>query len=153
MKTNACMLLRVMCEWCIGLYHKDDLKMKTIRISCNLCFHIHRVTSSFMRMSTDGYTMMMIFIMLDMTFGRLLTSGCRLWTASPTMMGLGGVNCQEIHARMCGSCVGKYYAPNFILIGGHPYDGFNERSLIISCMYLHSLTPIIKSLTKYFLKY
>ena len=29
-KTNACMLPWVMCEKCIGLCHKDFLKMKTI---------------------------------------------------------------------------------------------------------------------------
>ena len=37
MKANACMLLRVMCERCIGLCLQDDLKMKTIGTSCILC--------------------------------------------------------------------------------------------------------------------
>ena len=36
MKANACMLPRVMCERCIGLCHKNDLKMKTIGTSCIL---------------------------------------------------------------------------------------------------------------------
>jgi len=67
MKVNACMLLRVMCEQCIGLCHKDDLKMKTTGTSCILCVHIHRDTSPFMMMSTDAYTMMMIIIMSRMT--------------------------------------------------------------------------------------
>ena len=69
------------------------------------------------------------------------------------MMGLGGANRLGIHARMCRSCVGKYYASNFVRTGGHPYDGFNDRFLIMSCMCLHSLTSIVGSLTKYSLKY
>ena len=40
MKTNTYMLLRVIYEWCIGLCHEDDLKMKTIGISCILCVHV-----------------------------------------------------------------------------------------------------------------
>ena len=34
------MLPRVMCELCIGLCHKNDLKMKIIGSSCILCGHI-----------------------------------------------------------------------------------------------------------------
>ena len=77
MKINTCMLPRVMCERCIGLCHKDDLKMKTIRTSCILCIHIHWVTSPFMMMSMDVYNMTMITIMPRMTLRGLLTSGRR----------------------------------------------------------------------------
>ena len=79
-------------------------------------------------------------------FANLRTS---LREARSTMMGLGGANFLGIHACMCGLCVGKYYTSNFVRTGGHPNDMF----LIMSCMYLHSLTPIVGSLTKYFLKY
>ena len=125
--------LRVICERCIRLCHKDDLKMKTIRISCILCAHIHWVTSPFMIMCTDAYTMMMIIIMPHMT---------RLRIASSTMMGLEGCKSRlGIHASTCGSCIGKYYTSNFVPTRDHPYDDFNNRSLIMSCMCLHSLTP------------
>ena len=77
MKVNACMLLRVTCEQCIGLCHKDNLKMKTTGTSCVLCVHIHHVTSLLMRMSTDAYTMMIIIIMPCMILEGLLTSGRR----------------------------------------------------------------------------
>ena len=56
----------------------------------------------------------------------------------------GGVNLLGTHARTCKSCVGKYYTFNFVRIGGHIYDGFNNRSLILSCMCLYSLTPTVK---------
>ena len=119
--------------------------MKTIGISCILCVHIHRIISAFMITSTDEYTMMMIIIPF-MIFEGLLTSihliidnqldydeskGCEL----------------RIHARTYGSCIWKYYTSNLIQIGAHLYGGFNDRSLIMNCMCLHSLTPIVKSLT------
>ena len=66
MKVNACMLLRVMCEWRIGLCLKDDLKMKTIGTSYILCVHIHRDTSPFMMMSADAHSMMMRVFMGSM---------------------------------------------------------------------------------------
>ena len=75
MKANACMLLRIMCGRCIGLCHKNDLKIQTIGTSCILCVHIHRVTFPFMMMGTNAYTMMIIVnIMPCMTFWGLLTS-------------------------------------------------------------------------------
>ena len=67
MKANACMLLIIMCERCIGLCHKDDSKMKTVGTLCILCVHIHRDTFSFMMKSTDTYTMIMMMIMSCMT--------------------------------------------------------------------------------------
>ena len=74
MKANTCMLLRETYEPCIGLCHKDDLKMKTIGTSCILCVHIHWVTSPFMMMSRDAYTMiMMMIIMSRIILGGLLT--------------------------------------------------------------------------------
>ena len=39
------------------------------------------------------------------------------------------MNRLSIHARTCGSCVGKYCTSNFVRAGGHPYDGSNDRSL------------------------
>ena len=45
------------------------------------------------------------------------------------MIGLGGANCLEIHACMCGSRVRKYYTSNFVRTRGHPYNGFNDKSL------------------------
>ena len=127
MKANACMLLRVICERYIALCHKDDLKMKTIGTSCILCVHKHRVTPPFMIMSTNAYTMMMM-IMPRMTLGFC-------WS---TLI-----------------CVGRvYYTSNFIWTRANPYDGFNDRFLIMSCMCLHSLTPIVGPFTaKYFLNY
>ena len=76
MKANACMLLRVMCEWCIGLCYNDDLKMNIIGTSCILCRHIYRDTSSFMMMSMNAYTIMMM-VMPRMTLRGLMTFGCR----------------------------------------------------------------------------
>ena len=90
--------------------------------------------SSFMMLSTDAYIMMMIIIMPRMTLEGLLTSGRWLRRASPTMMGPGDVNHLGIHAHTCGSCVGKYYTSNFVWTRGHPYDDFNDRSLIMSCI-------------------
>ena len=88
MKANACMLPRVMCERCIGLCHKNDLKIKTTWTSCILCVHIHQLTSSFMMMSMDAYTiMMMMMIMPCMIYGGLLISRHRLRTTSSTMTG------------------------------------------------------------------
>ena len=87
MKTNTYMVLRVIYEWCIGVCHEYDLKMKTIRTSCILCVHIQRDTSPFMMMSTDVYTMMMMVIMPSMTLKGLLTSGR---TISSTMIGQEG---------------------------------------------------------------
>ena len=58
-KANACMLLKVMCERCIGLCLKDGLKMNTIGTSCILCVHIYRDTSPLMMMSADAHSMMM----------------------------------------------------------------------------------------------
>jgi len=63
----VCMLLRVLCERCIGLCPKDDLKMKTIENSCILCVHMHRDTSQFMMMSADAQSMMMRVFMRSMT--------------------------------------------------------------------------------------
>ena len=64
MKINACTLLTVMCERCIGLCHKNDLEVKTIGTLCILCVHIHRDTSPFMVTSTDAYTMIMMIMMI-----------------------------------------------------------------------------------------
>ena len=58
----------------------------------------------------------------------------------------------KFHARTCGLCVGKYYTFNFVPTLGHPYDGLNHRSLIMSYMNLHSLTPIVGSLNWVFVK-
>ena len=69
------------------------------------------------------------------------------------MMGLGGANCLGTHARTYGSCVEKYYISNFVWIGGHLYNGFTDRSLVMRCMCLYSLTSIVGSLIEYFLKY
>ena len=90
MKANACMLLRVMCEWCIGLCLKDDLKMKTIGTSCILYVNIHRDTSSFMMISLNPHSMMIIKVFMGSMTPRVsLTSGrrCRLVTRE----GPGGV--------------------------------------------------------------
>ena len=79
MKVNACILFRVMCEWCIGLCHKDDLTMKTL---CILCAHKHRVTSPFMMMSTDAYAIMLMPCMTLkdlLIFGRRYGQLTRLW--------------------------------------------------------------------------
>ena len=65
---------------------------------------------------------------------------------------LEGANRLETHARTCGSCVGKYYTSNFVLTGGYLYDGFNDRSLIMSCTCLHSLAPIVEVAFWVFLK-
>ena len=91
MKVNACMLPRVMCERCIGLCHKNDLKIKTTWTSCILCVHIHQLTSSFMMMSMDAYTIMMMMIMSHMILRGLLSSRRQLQTASSTMMSPSGV--------------------------------------------------------------
>ena len=65
----------------------------------------------------------------------------------------GGAYRSGIHARKCGSCVEKYYTSNFVWTGGYPYDGFKNKSLIMSCMWLPSLIAIVGSLIEYFLKY
>ena len=49
-----------------------------------------------------------------------------LRTTSSTMMGLGSVNRLGIHAHTRGSGIEKYYTSNFVSIGGHPYDDFND---------------------------
>ena len=50
------MLLRVMFERYIRLFHKNDLKIKIIGTSCILCVHIHWDIFPFMMMSMDAYT-------------------------------------------------------------------------------------------------
>ena len=67
MKANACMLLRVMCERCIGLCLKDDLKMKIIGTSCILCVHIYWDTSPVMMMSADAHNKMIRVFIGSMT--------------------------------------------------------------------------------------
>ena len=67
MKAKACILIRVISEVYIGLCHKDVLKMKNPR---DLMHFVCTYTSSyfsFMMMSTDAYTMMMIIIKPCMT--------------------------------------------------------------------------------------
>ena len=76
-----------------------------------------------------------------------------LRTTYSVMMGPRGANRLRIHARTCGSCLGKYYTSNFVRIGGHPYDGFNDRSLDHELHVFAFLTRILGSLTEYFLKY
>ena len=77
MKANACMLLKVMCERCIGLCLKDDLKIKTMGTSFILYVNIHRDTSSFMMISANPHSMMIMVFMGSMTPRVSLTSGRR----------------------------------------------------------------------------
>ena len=49
--------------------------MKTIDTSCILCVHLHQVTSPFVMMSMNAYTMVMMSIIMScMIFEDLLTS-------------------------------------------------------------------------------
>ena len=128
MKTNTYLLFNVTYEWCIGLCHKDYLKMKTIGTSCNVSIHIHRDTSPFMIMSTDAYAIMIMMMMIipRMTPRGLLTSGqlTRLWWVQ------GGANYLGIYNHTCGSCVEKYYTSNFCPDWKSPIWLFlNDRSL------------------------
>ena len=74
-------------------------------------------------MSIDAYTMMMMIIMPRMILEGLMSSRCRYGQLARLWWVQRGANRLEIHALMCELCVGKYYKFNFILTGGHPYDG------------------------------
>ena len=127
--------------------------MKLVGISYILCVHIHWVTSPFMIMSIDAYTMLMMMIMPRMMLGGLLTSRHLAMDNQLDCDGFKGVNRLGTHACMCWLCVGKYYTSYFVRTGGHVYNGFNDRFLSISYMYFHSLTSTVGSLIEYFLKY
>ena len=86
--------------------------------------------------------MMMIMIMPRMILKGMLTSR-RL--ATDNYLGYHGSRGCKLFGGLTLTrlCVGKYCTSNFVWTGGHFYDGFNYRSLIMSCMCLHSLTPIV----------
>ena len=124
--------------------------METIGTSCILCVHKHRITSPFMMMSMDAYTMIMIIIIMPhMKLGGILTSEHPTMESYPDYVG----------SRRCelsgDSRLHMWVVCREVLVqtGGHPNDAFNDRSLIMSCMWFHSLNPIVRSLTEYFSKY
>ena len=66
-----------MCERCIGLCLKDDLKTNTIGNSCILYVNIHHNTYSFMMISANPHSMMIKVFMGSMTPRVSLTSDRR----------------------------------------------------------------------------
>ena len=102
-----------------GIASQELFKMQTTGTSCILYAHLHWVTSYFMMMSTDAYTMMII-ITPCMIFNDLLY----LQTSS--------------------------YSP---LVRLWLAQGVCEPPRLDDYMFLHSLTPVVGSLTEYFLKY
>ena len=133
---------------------KDGLKMKTIGTSCILCSY----TLGYFSIYDDEYGH--VHYDDDDEYGRVHydddhhhashdTQGLQTLdiatNASSTIMGRGAKRL-GFHTRTCGSCVGKYYTSNFVRTGGHPYDGFHDKSLIMSCMSLYFLTTIVGSL-------
>ena len=66
-----------------------------------------------------------------MTLKGMLTFRCRYVQLAQRSYVLvqRGANRLGIRAHTCWSCVGKYYASNFVWTIRHHYDSFNDRSL------------------------
>ena len=128
-------------QFCMNIFNSNSIIFKLFSFMMLLFFSF--------TMSANAYTMNMMIIVMIMIMPRITFKVCWppdvwLWTTSPTMMGLDGMRTAWRLTLACTS--------NFIQTGGHPYDGFNDRSLSMSCMCLHSAL-IVELLIEYFLKY
>ena len=96
----------------LGLCHKNVLKTRNHGDLMHLC-----VTSGYFPFYNDDYGHVRYDD--DGDHAAHDTQGfvdlqTLLQTTSSTMMGLGGCDRLEIHARTCGSCVGKYCTSNLV---------------------------------------
>ena len=86
--------------------------------------------------------------------GFIVPPDIRLHPTSMTMMGQESVQTAWwAHACTCEPCVWKYHTSNLSELEATSMMILNDRSLIMSCMCLHSLIPIMGSLIEYFLKF
>ena len=120
-------LMHFVCSYTSGYFPIYDYKYEHVHYDDD---HVSHDTWEFSNYRTSSYEQLV-----------------RLWWTQ------GGAYRSGTHARKCGSCVGKYYTSNFVRTGGYPNDGFKDKSLIMSCMWLPSLIAIVESLIEYFLKY